>query len=126
MARRNGTMQRIAFLAVLLAAGAAQAQDYDVEPDSGVCSNLEVTVGIGAMARGTTGVGAPLLAYGYDHGGGMIAGLGLRLFFAGSTRFIRHGVLLRGAFNAGSSFGLVGGYGFATTTVDAAYVIRFN
>ena len=61
-----------------------------------------------------------------DHGGGPVADLALHVFFADSSSFMNHGVLLRAAYNAGSSFGLAGGYGFATTLLDAAYTIRFN
>lgn len=92
----------------------------------GVFSDLEIVLGFGVIDRGVTGVGEPLLGYGYDHSGGPRADMALRLFFAESNQYVRHGIAVRGGFDAGETFGLAGGYGFATTTIDLAYVLRFH
>jgi hypothetical protein len=114
-------------------AAGVQAQDYDTTEEryytgdqEGLFSSLEITLGIGLMDRGTTGIGDPLLGYGYDHAGGASTDLAFRLFFANSNQYLNHGVLVRGTYMAGASFGLADGYGFATTIVDVAYVIRVN
>ena len=113
--------------AALPAAAQPTTTELLYQPSSpGIFSDLEIVLGFGVIDRGVTGVGEPLLGYGYDHSGGPRADMALRLFFAESNQFVRHGIALRGGCDAGQTFGLAGGYGFATTTIDLAYVLRFH
>ena len=85
--------------------------------------SLEVTVDMGVLDRGTTGIGEPLLGLGYDHGGGLQAGAGARLYFE-LNEYFRHGPSLRLSHQAGSVLGLAGEHGFAWSQLDLAYVFR--
>jgi len=77
---------------------------------------VDVTLEGGLLDRGTTGVGAPLLGYGYDHGGGLLLGAGLRAYFDIDGRYFHHGVALR--------FGHQPNDGIAWSQLDLAYVFR--
>jgi len=117
-----------AVCAVLFWPTAAFAYEPDViEPDvvdsDPVIDSLELAVDLGLLDRGTTGVGEPLLGLGYDHGGGLQAGVGIRTYFE-INRYFRHGVNLRFSHQAGSTLGLFGGYGFAWSQLDLTYVFR--
>ena len=128
MRLRSGILAVLVAAAAWLGTGTTSAQDTALyEPASpGLFSNIEITVGLGIMDRGTTGIGDPLLGLGYDTATGATTDLSLRFYFDSSMSFMNHGILLRGTYMAGSSFGLGEGYGFATTIVDLAYVIRFH
>ncbi len=92
-----------------------------LEPDS--TGSLELAVDLGVLDRGTTGVGDPLLGLGYDHGGGLQAGIGARAYLE-INEYFRHGLSLRVSHQAGSALGLVGEHGFAWSQLDVAYVFR--
>jgi hypothetical protein len=109
------------FAAWAVEPAAACADGYDDE--SPLFSNIEVALEFGAMDRGTSGVGDPLLGYGYDHSGGALGGLDVRVFFHDSSDYFRHGVTLRGAYAAEDFFGL-GGVAFHFGQLDAGYVFR--
>lgn len=98
----------------------------DVEPDVGsdpLIDALELSLDLGVMDRGTTGVGEPLLGLGYDHGGGALAGVGARAYLE-IDRYFAHGLSLRLSHQAGSLLGLDDGVGFAWSQLDVTYVFR--
>lgn len=94
----------------------------DDRGEGGALSGIELSAGIGVMGHNTTGVGEPLLGYGYDHEPGPVADGKLRLIF-GHHRFFRHGMTFRGGFNSGRQFGR-NGYGFRHSFGEVGYTIR--
>ncbi|MDH5492264.1 MAG: hypothetical protein OEY14_09955, partial [Myxococcales bacterium] len=80
---------------------------------------LELELGAGVLGQNTTGVGAPLLSSGYDRQPGLALDLGWRVLVR-DNRYYRHGVMLRGLYQAGPFLG-VGGYGFRFGVVELAY-----
>ena len=120
-------------LLLLLSAGAlttplpAGAQDYlTVEPreEPSAIRDVEISAELGVMDRGTTGIGAPLLGYGYDHGGGAFGALGTRVLFPfGYGDYFAHGFDLRASYSAGEFFG-VDGVDFHNGQLDLGYVFR--
>ena len=116
----------VGLLAPFVFSQSALAQDVGttelIEPESSETS-LELAIDLGVLDRGTTGVGEPLLGLGYDHGGGLAAGVGARLYFE-LNEYFRHGVSLRGSHQAGDFLGLAGEHGFAWSQLDLSYVFR--
>ena len=94
----------------------------DDRGEGGAISGMELSAGIGVMGHNTTGVGEPLLAYGYDHEPGPVADGKLRLLF-GHHRYFRHGMTFRGGFNSGRQFGR-NGYGFRHSFGEVGYSFR--
>ena len=115
-----------AVLMAILVAGAWNINEAhacaDDRSEGGALSGIELSAGIGVMGHNTTGVGEPLLGYGYDHEPGPVADGKLRLIF-GHHRYFRHGVTFRGGYNAGRQFGR-NGYGFAHSFGEVGYTIR--
>lgn len=87
-------------------------------------TGLELWGGVGVAGHNTTGVGAPLDEYGYARSPGPGAEAGLRMLF-GTNRYFRHGLTLRGTYQAGRRFGR-DGYGFRFGLADAGYTFRTN
>lgn len=111
----------LSLAATLLCPALASANQPDVIPtyhgeDESVVSAVELTLEGGLLDRGTTGVGEPLLGYGYDHGGGVLIGAGLRLYFDIDGRYFHHGVAVRVGHQPGG--------GFAWSQLDLTYVFR--
>ena len=111
----------IAFAVTLLICVCGQAQ-FASRPKPSV-SSLEITAGAGFLDRGTTGIGAPLLDNGYDHSGGLVAELGLRLYLHGD-RYLQHGPVLRLFHQTGRVMGLADDDRFLLTGLDVAYALR--
>lgn len=129
MRRRSG-LGFVMLAAVVASPGWAAAQDVEVlsptvepAPEGPGPVDVELTVEVGALDRGTTGVGAPLLGYGWDHGGGLLVGVGTRAYVA-LNEYFSHGPALRLTHQAGGLLGLVGGVGFAWTQIDTTYAFR--
>ncbi|MEM9066977.1 MAG: hypothetical protein AAGE52_00685 [Myxococcota bacterium] len=108
-------MQQILWAGVLTLAtlGTAKAD---------VLSGLELSAGIGVLGHNTTGVGDPLLDYGYDREAGPVADAKLRFVF-GSNRYFRHGVTFRGGVQRGRAFGR-DGFGYRWGFADVGYSFR--
>jgi hypothetical protein len=119
----------LVFLASFLGAAAVASAQYNlaVEPEppsTKVFSDLELALDLGVMDRGSSGVGSPLLGYGYDHDGGLFAAASVRLYFHDDDMFwLRHGIGVRFAHHAGDDFGL-GDTGFFFEQIDVGYVVR--
>jgi len=113
----------IALTSTALPARPAAALEPHLEP-SPTFSDVELDLELGWMDRGTTGVGEPLLGYGYDHAVAPLVGASARLFFHDSIRYFRHGIALRGAYAAGGHLGLGDGVEFHLGQVDLGYVFR--
>jgi len=130
------TMQRtlgLAAVAAAIAVGVAPATaraDYgdggDEGDGHGLLSNLELSLGIGIIDRGTTGTGgSTLLGLEYDHAGGPYASFDARLFFDEDEEYFHHGFALRLLGTSGSAlFGSA--YGMRIAVLDAAYALRVS
>lgn len=112
------TLVLAAVVGVVLTPGEGQAQDQIID-------SFQLGAGLGIVDRGSTGVGAPLLEYGYDHEGGLLAEAALRVYFYDSWDFLRHGFQIRYSYTAGQTLGL-DSYGFGYSIVDATYLLRTN
>ncbi|MEM9191489.1 MAG: hypothetical protein AAGF12_20115, partial [Myxococcota bacterium] len=100
----------------LLAVGfSAEAQ---AQPDS-----VQLGVGLGIVDRASTGVGEPLLDYGYDHEGGLLAEGSLRLYFDESNGYFSHALQLRFAHTGGAALGFTD-HGIGYSMAEVAYVFR--
>lgn len=119
------TLTTLATVDALGATASAEERDYlAVEPrEEKTFSDLELALELGVMDRGTAGVGAPLLGYGYDHDGGLLGAASVRLYFHDDQFWLRHGVGVRFAHHAGDDFGL-GDTGFFFEQIDVGYVVR--
>ncbi len=104
-----------------LQAEEARACAYD-ESDGGLITGLELSAGIGIMGHNTTGVGEPLLDYGYDREAGPAVDGKLRLLF-GDNRYVRHGMTFRAGYTTGRQFGR-NGYGFRRRYGGFGYSVR--
>ncbi len=92
----------------------------------GLLSNLELSLGVGILDRGTTGTGgSTLLGLEYDHAGGPYASFETRLFFDEDEEYYHHGFALRLLGTSGSAlFGSA--YGMRTAILDVAYALRVS
>lgn len=115
MARRT-TMAALAGLLATLATATAAADDELVD--------LELTVPIAVADRSATGTGSDLAGYGYDDQTGLLTGGELRLYTTGFNRYFRIGIVGGAQQHAGPLLGLVDGYAFRTTMVDAGVAVR--
>lgn len=118
-------------LGLLLIGPEGARADYDhydlaVEPEPEPGSNiaLELALEVGLFDRGTTGVGDPLLDYGYDHGGGPAVGARLRFLSPLDDRYFHHGIDVRLLHQAGGTLGLSEEVGFYWTEVATGYGFR--
>lgn len=121
MTETRSFQMALALAATLLCPALASADQPEVllRDEGGgdpLVSAVELTLETGLLDRGTTGVGEPLLGYGYDHGGGMLVGAGLRLYFDIDGRYFHHGVAVRVGHQPND--------GFAWSHVDLTYVFR--
>jgi len=107
---------RTLFFAALWVIASLAAAPVRADDSAPLLSSVEIAPEIGIFDRGTTGVGAPVLGYGYDHGGGAMFGAGARLFFHSSDNYFRQGIELRAAHETGD--------GLALTVFDLAYALR--
>jgi hypothetical protein len=106
------------------AEGSPYSLTVEPAPEPSALADVELSAELGVMDRGTTGVGAPLLGYGYDHGGGALGAIGTRFLFRfGYGDYFRHGLDLRAAYSAGEFFG-VDGAGMHVGQLDVGYVFR--
>lgn len=87
-------------------------------------SDVELSVGLGMMDRGTTGIGAPLLGAGYDHAGGAVLEFDVRLFKQAWHRIVHHGIALRAFHQNGRTLGVTQDGTFQISGLDLAYVLR--
>ncbi|MAC25966.1 MAG: hypothetical protein CMN31_07355 [Sandaracinus sp.] len=117
-----------ALAAVVLGSGAlggsvarADTLALGIEPDEpSTLTGLELSLGLGVLGQSTSGT--PLDDHGYDRAPGPVTDLQARLIF-GRDRYVRHGLLLRGAYTAGRGFGRQG-YGFRFGIADLGYSMR--
>lgn len=118
----------LGLVAVLLMSTPASADDVIglayPDDDTSVVTGLELWGGVGVAGQNTNGVGAPLTEYGYARSPGVGTEGGLRVLF-GHNRYFRHGLTLRGTYQAGRAFGR-DGYGFRFGLADAGYTFRTN
>lgn len=99
----------------------ALAQDQWSQP---FLSDIEFSLGVGLMDRGTTGIGAPLLGHGYDHGAGMVLEADVRVLKRAWHHAIRHGLALRAFHQNGRALSLTDSGTFQLSGLDLAYVFR--
>lgn len=113
----NGTRAWAFVIAVgaISLAGTARADDLH---------DLELTVPIGVVDR-TSGVTGVPAGYGYENTAGLITGIEGRLFFGpGGERIFHMGLMLGAQQQAGALLGLVDGYAFRTTVMEAGLTAR--
>lgn len=108
-------------VATICFASTALAQEQPSQP---FLSDIEFTLGVGLMDRGTTGIGAPLLGHGYDHAVGAVLEGDLRVLKQAGHRVIHHGLALRAFHQDGRTLGLTDSGSFQVSGLDLAYVFR--
>lgn len=104
----------VAFCAVWPAlSGEAKADVHD----------LELSVPVALMDRSTAASGVPA-GYGYENTTGLSTGLDARLYFENGSDYFHFGVALGAQHQAGSFLGLVDGYAYRTTLMEAGLAAR--
>lgn len=104
----------VAMCAVWSLAGVTRADDLH---------DLELTVPI-AVADRTTGIAGVPAGFGYENTSGLMTGLEGRLFFGDRDDFFHMGLMLGAQQQAGPLLGLVDGYAFRTTVMEAGLTAR--
>lgn len=95
----------------------------DVLPDPGPFSDVELTVGLGALDRATTGSGPSLAGQGYDQAVGLIGEVAARVYLGRGDQF-HNGLELRVGTSSGAAFDYRQRRAFRTTVIDLDYAFR--
>ncbi len=104
--------------------GAAALSVLGTSPAAADVHDLELTLPIGVVDRSTAGALDAPAGYGYDNTSGTLAGLEGRLFFGQRDDYFHLGVMMGAQQQAGALLGLVDGYAFRTTVMEAGLTAR--